>query len=307
MMDDSMSQADTLFSAMDPLPSESSTLNPPVEVVPEGLSTLYDPGHDSVVADVVFIHGLGGHPRGTWCYEDIVESWQLVTEPEVSNLRSLFRRNKKAAEQWRRLQISKLVYWPEDLLPKDFRNIRILTYGYDSKGSRFYGGPTNGRNILQQGLSLLNHLYAERLNCVDRPLIFIAHNLGGFLVKQALLESEKLGRYNPKKDLTRVCPAIVFFGTPHQGPGDEPWEQLVRNISRAAQLELKSSILRDLSSFRGGSKGEELRRDFVSLLDKGCIHVFTFQESHVTAGIKSFEGKVCLLLNIFRLIPLRIP
>lgn len=65
---------------------------------PFGLSTLYEP-ESVVVADLIFVHGLGGGSRSTWT---------------KSNDPSL--------------------YWPQRWLPQDpaFQNVRIHSFGYDS-------------------------------------------------------------------------------------------------------------------------------------------------------------------------------
>lgn len=71
---------------------------------PLGLSTLYQPP-DSIIADLVFVHGLGGGSRSTWTKSGDSSS-----------------------------------YWPQEWLPNDpgFRDVRIHSFGYDSnwiKGS----------------------------------------------------------------------------------------------------------------------------------------------------------------------------
>lgn len=76
----------------------------PTDKGPFGLSTLYHPP-DSIIADLVFVHGLGGGSRSTWTKSGDVSS-----------------------------------YWPQEWLPNDpgFRDVRIHSFGYDSnwiKGS----------------------------------------------------------------------------------------------------------------------------------------------------------------------------
>lgn len=65
---------------------------------PFGLNTLYDPS-TFAIADLVFVHGLGGGSRSTWT---------------KSGDRSL--------------------YWPQEWLPHDtgFQDVRIHSFGYDS-------------------------------------------------------------------------------------------------------------------------------------------------------------------------------
>lgn len=70
---------------------------------PLGLTTLYDPPGDSVVADLIFVHGLNGGSESTWSKDN---------EPSL--------------------------FWPQEWLPKDeaFRDVRIHSFGYASGISR---------------------------------------------------------------------------------------------------------------------------------------------------------------------------
>jgi hypothetical protein len=65
---------------------------------PFGLTTLFNPSV-TVVADLIFVHGLGGGSRSTWAKSD---------DPSL--------------------------YWPKEWLPKDtgFQDVRIHSFGYDS-------------------------------------------------------------------------------------------------------------------------------------------------------------------------------
>lgn len=65
---------------------------------PIGLTTVYKP-LENAVADLVFIHGLGGGSRKTWSKNE---------DPAL--------------------------FWPQEWLPRDpqFRDARIHTFGYDS-------------------------------------------------------------------------------------------------------------------------------------------------------------------------------
>lgn len=63
-----------------------------------GLTTLFSPA-ESVIADLVFVHGLGGGSRSTW------------TKSSDSSL-----------------------FWPQEWLPQDsaFQDVRIHSFGYNS-------------------------------------------------------------------------------------------------------------------------------------------------------------------------------
>ena len=78
---------------------------------------------------------------------------------------------------------------------------------------------SNASNVPVAGhaQSLLNDVNNKRLEEkeVHRPLIFIAHSLGGLLVKHALIEA----RLNERKYrcLKASTYGLVFFATPHAG------------------------------------------------------------------------------------------
>jgi hypothetical protein len=74
------------------------------------------------------------------------------------------------------------VFWPADLLSKECPNARILVYGYDTVVTKYLTGATNKNSIVSHSKDLLHALSRERL--LDRRLIFIAHSLGGIVVKE---------------------------------------------------------------------------------------------------------------------------
>jgi hypothetical protein len=74
------------------------------------------------------------------------------------------------------------VFWPADLLPKECPGARILVYGYDTKVTKYLKGSTNKSSILSHSKDMLYALSRERK--LDRPLIIVAHSLGGIIVKE---------------------------------------------------------------------------------------------------------------------------
>ena len=64
----------------------------------------------------------------------------------------------------------KVVYWPEDLLAKDFSDIRVLTYRYDSTVSKFFGTVPH-QNLHTLGRSLLTSVANKRTSCVSFKLV----------------------------------------------------------------------------------------------------------------------------------------
>src|SRR5271168_2179697 len=76
----------------------SSTESNEDEKGPYGLNTLFEP-LESAIADLVFVHGLGGGSRSTWTKS---------LDPSL--------------------------YWPQEWLPQDpgFKDVRIHSFGYNS-------------------------------------------------------------------------------------------------------------------------------------------------------------------------------
>lgn len=74
------------------------------------------------------------------------------------------------------------VFWPADLLPKDCPNSRILMFGYDSKITKYTAGAINENSIFSHSKDLLFALARQRI--LDRPLICVAHSLGGIIIKE---------------------------------------------------------------------------------------------------------------------------
>lgn len=86
-------------------------------------------------------------------------------------------------------EAQQLVFWPYDLLPAVCKEARILTWGYDTQITKYYREPTTKTNLFVLGKSLLWELARNRAR--DRPVVFVAHSLGGIVIKQASNEEQR--------------------------------------------------------------------------------------------------------------------
>ncbi|KAJ4176009.1 hypothetical protein NW767_015586 [Fusarium falciforme] len=154
---------------------------------PDGVKVLHD-CRDAAV-DICFVHGLTGNR---------VSTWTANGQPKP---------------------------WPETLLPPKLSRARILTYGYDAYIVRKSVASTNG--LIDHAANLLNDLSTDRAysDASSRPIIFVAHSLGGLVCKEAIL----LSRNNPEPHLQGIfdcTKGIVFLGTPHRGSWMADWARI---------------------------------------------------------------------------------
>lgn len=151
---------------------------------PDGIEVLYDT-HDATV-DICFIHGLTGDRTSTWT------------------------------------AYGQSTPWPKTLLSSKLSTARILSYGYDAYIVRKSVAGSN--RLIDHATNLLNDLTTDRFlhNASSRPLIFVAHSLGGLVCKKAVLRS----RNNPDAHLRSIfdcTKGIIFMGTPHKGSWMADW------------------------------------------------------------------------------------
>ena len=132
--------------------SESTCSDTPSAIPAVGLTEVSKPLADrQVVADIVFVHGLGGHPQRTWTYPpaSIREFSDISSEGSINSSRlKSFKRplgwlrkpsngQSNMAPRVDDNPSSGRCFWPADLLARDFPDVRVLTYGYESQVARF--------------------------------------------------------------------------------------------------------------------------------------------------------------------------
>jgi hypothetical protein len=242
---------------------------------------------------VVIIHGLQGHPLKTWLYTTPSGSGtkSSVKHSRLSIAR-LFGRKKATpkelvGEPTTALSTSSVdptnkseIYWPTDLLPVQCPQARIMVWGYDTMVTRGYGQAANKSGIFTHAQNLLYSLSRER-TC-RKPIIFVAHSLGGILVKEMISYADA-SREDEFLEIIQDISAVVFLGTPHRGSGAAQVGEIARRVASTLRIDTSPTILDSL-----GLRNDDLVRSqqsFARIWDERRFGVKTFQESKGLSGV----------------------
>ncbi|KAI0805388.1 ribonuclease-like protein p/mrp subunit [Xylaria sp. FL0064] len=170
-----------------------------------------------------------------------------------------------------------------DMLPRDVRNSRIMTYRYLASVATLLGGTSSDR-ILQHAQTMIAELVADREleDATERPIVFVCHSLGGIIVKRALVYSaSRTGNHiNHLRSIYISTYGILFFGTPHQGSGAANLATFAqRIIDVLLPSKLVDSQAQLLDALKEGSEVlQEITDNFAPLMRDLRIYFFWEQE-----------------------------
>ncbi|PWY80745.1 hypothetical protein BO94DRAFT_601945 [Aspergillus sclerotioniger CBS 115572] len=189
-----------------------------------GPTPLIDPG-DLAEIDIIAIHGFDGHA---------FKSWAAEREPTM---------------------------WLRDFLPEAIPKARIITYGY---AARLLNGQSEASlGELADDLRRMIHMArpgqavsrsaelnldgsSANITQKHRPLILIDHDLGGLIIKMALVQASEAKNSDADQAFFVSSYAVVFFGVPQRGFPDksitamakgQPNEKFVRSLVMSSDLQ----------------------------------------------------------------------
>ncbi|OAA46766.1 NACHT and WD domain-containing protein [Beauveria brongniartii RCEF 3172] len=171
-----------------PCDSKASTSSSPL-----ALHIVHQP--DKLFGDIVFVHGFGASPYKTW-------TWNQDDQDS---------------------------FWPAWLPDCDptLATFRISTFGYNAK----LKGSVTSLDIVDHAKDLLFALSAafdSQDQSRSQPIIFIAHSLGGLIIKKAYT----LGKHDEQyKGITLRVRGMIFLATPHRG---SQYAKMLKNILSTA-------------------------------------------------------------------------
>jgi ankyrin repeat protein len=151
---------------------------------------------------IVCVHGLGGSVTSTWHHDETGKTW--------INDADFLGRLKDVA--------------------------RVMTYGYNGD----VAANMTSASIALHATELLGMLLTAFGRWGGGPLIFVAHGMGGLIVKRAVLLAQNVAAY---RAIQENCSGVIFLGTPHHKTDSEALLVAVRNT--AALLGRKGSKITD--------------------------------------------------------------
>jgi pimeloyl-ACP methyl ester carboxylesterase len=164
------------------------------------------------LVDIIFVHGLAGDSHATWTL------------------------NKRDDNFWPR--------W----VAEDISDVAVWTLGFPAE--RFGGTDAKAMALEDRAKSLLNYLVSQDLG--KRPIIFVAHSLGGLLVKQILRTG--FDKVDPRWEvLARAVRGVIFLATPHTGSNLADVAEVLGSIlgpsAATSDLQMDGAKLRSLKEW----------------------------------------------------------
>ncbi|XP_031731380.1 protein SERAC1 [Anarrhichthys ocellatus] len=151
-------------------------------------------GNQPIKADVLFIHGILGAAFKTWRQKD----------------RDMSEEEKEAESREDYTEC-----WPKSWLAADCPNLRVLSVEYDSHLSDWMAkcpAENQRKSLAYRSRELLKKLKLAGVG--ERPVVWVAHSMGGLLVKKMLLDAAE----DPDMhELLKNTKGIMFYSVPHHG------------------------------------------------------------------------------------------
>jgi len=238
----------------------------------------------------VFVHGFTGHPQRTWSQKQGVNHPQNEDDDNHDSERQskIQKLLSSASHHQGRKEVSKPIYWPRDLVPITVPNSRVLTYGYDTHIRHWAGSAVDKSTVYDIAWDFLVSLEAERRDEPSRPLLFVAHSLGGIVVKEALRRSRGCKTHQRHlHSIYNFTSGIIFFGTPHGGADPRGLIQhIFEQAIRAMGFKVNEQIVNTL--LPSAERLKELRDEFAPMARQNNWTIYSFQEQY---GVKVLSDK----------------
>ncbi|XP_034555113.1 protein SERAC1 [Notolabrus celidotus] len=207
-------------------------------------------GNQPIKADVLFIHGILGAAFKTWRQKD-----RDTLEDESE-------RGAESEDDYSEC-------WPKSWLAADCPNLRILSVEYDSHLSDWMAkcpAENQRKSLAHRSAELLKKL--KQAGVGERPLVWVAHSMGGLLVKKMLLDAVE----DPDMhSLLKNTKGILFYSVPHHGTFMAEYSVSVRYLLFPS-IEVRE-LCKDSPALRN------LNENFLNMAKEKEIKVLSFAET----------------------------
>ncbi|KAK4160531.1 hypothetical protein QBC43DRAFT_113210 [Cladorrhinum sp. PSN259] len=260
------------------------------------LSGLHSDRKGPYRVNIIFVHGLRGHPQRTWedsrgrgsvnrgnkdvgpaksGKRDIIKSlFKSKTSSSASTSATTSTSDNGTNEE----SLSKL-FWPDEYLTQDIPEARVWTYGYNADAIGGLFEANNKNSVSQHGRDFAVRIEREIQN--EDPFLFVAHSLGGIIVKDAIRRSDTCQRR------TKL---IIFLGTPHRGSAYAGWGDIASNLALLALQDSNKKIIKTLEE--SNEVLDNIHEEFKTIADRSRIQIHSLQEARGIAGMKGLHNKV---------------
>lgn len=172
-------------------------------------------------------------------------------------------------------------------MPPQLPSAQVLLFGYNAN----VAFETSIAGVREQAINLLNRIASKRDESEERPIVFVAHSLGGIVVKRALVEAKLDDSY---KSIREATYGIAFFGTPHQGGNFAKLGEIAASITRGVLRNPSNTFMEALK--KDSLFSDTLVGDFRHQLED--YYVLSFFETRPIAKLGLVRTETCILDNL---------
>ncbi|KAM0511390.1 hypothetical protein ACHAPE_009905 [Trichoderma viride] len=215
----------------------------------EGMTVLNDVETEKHCADCIAISGLGSHPFGSW-------------QPHGAD---------------------KSFMWIRDELPRSVPGVRAVLYGYDSR----LISSNSFQSISGIARGLILDLKSGGWNFPSsRPIIFLAHSLGGIVLKDAIVQIADSGDKSVANILDNLLGAIMF-GVPSLGMHQS-------HLMAMVEGQANEMLVQDLSRQNGSSYLRQLNISFNGLSIVHTVKIlWAYETEESPTNVRRSDGSWC--------------
>lgn len=252
--------------------------------------------------DVIFVHGLVGSVFKSWRQGSVeVDRFGRPTDADrpvpttellPTSPAEAFPDDPAIQENFERAATEcRTRCWPKDWLAYDVPNLRILAVDYPTALSNWRTDCDLNKDTLRQR-AILVMKQLEACKAGDRDVIWVAHSMGGLLVKQILvLCAEQLQQVSTEnqrsdlglrreflQDLLKKTKGVVFYSVPHKGSNLDWIER--RNLQKLLMLTTEVIELQ-----KGSPILMNLHDEFLKLLNRDDVNIkfLTYSEDSISS------------------------